>query len=144
MELLISGPKGLSTTFELKKDTLSLGRSAENDLAYPDDPWLSRRHLCFERQSGGWIVKDCASRNGTVVNAGTLKAPHPIKSGDRIYAGHLTIEVRDQESASNQSVIAFVPHEDEKSTREAFSEASAACSPCTRRVTSTGSTSTST
>ncbi len=118
MELLISGPKGLFKTFELKKETLSLGRSAENDLAYPDDPWLSRFHLCFERQSGGWIVKDCQSRNGTVVNAGSLKTAHPIKAGDRIYAGHLTIEVRDQESASNQNVISFVPHEEEKSTRE--------------------------
>jgi sigma-B regulation protein RsbU (phosphoserine phosphatase) len=119
MELLISGPKGLSTTFELKKENLSLGRSSDNDLAYPDDPWLSRFHLTFERQSGGWIVKDCASRNGTIVNAATLKEPHPIKAGDRIYAGHLTIEVREKESDSKRSVISFVPQEKEKSTREA-------------------------
>lgn len=118
MELLISGPKGHSTTFELKKDKLSLGRAADNDLAYPDDPWLSRSHLAFERQSGGWIVKDCQSRNGTIVNAATLKEPHPIKSGDRIYAGHLTIEVREKESDSRRSIV-FVPHEHEKSTREA-------------------------
>ncbi len=119
MELLISGPKGLSTTFELKKETLSLGRSAENDLAYPDDPWLSRSHLCFERQSGVWIVKDCNSRNGTILNAVTLDGSHPIKAGDRIYAGHLTIEVKDKESDSKQNVISFVPQEEEKSTREA-------------------------
>jgi serine phosphatase RsbU (regulator of sigma subunit) len=119
MELLISGPKGLSTTYELKKDNLSLGRAADNDLAYPEDPWLSRFHLTFERQSGGWIVKDCLSRNGTIVNAATLKEPHPIKPGDRIYAGHLTIEVREKESDSKRSVILFVPQEEEKSTREA-------------------------
>src|ERR1700751_2094981 len=114
MELLISGPKGPSTTFELKKEKLSLGRSADNDLAYPDDPWLSRSHLHFERQSGGWTVTDCKSRNGTIVNSATLKAPHPIKPGDRIYAGHLTIEVRDKESDSKQDVIRFVQPEEEK------------------------------
>ena len=119
MELLISGPKGPSTTFELKKEKLSLGRSVDNDLAYPDDPWLSRFHLRFERQSGGWTVTDCKSRNGTIVNSATLKAPHPIKPGDRIYAGHLTIEVRDKESDSKQDVIRFVHQEEEKSTREA-------------------------
>ena len=119
MELVISGPKGLSTTCELNKDTVSLGRAVDNDLAYPDDPWLSRFHLCFERQSGGWIVKDRDSRNGTIVNAANLKAPHPIKPGDRIYAGHLTIEVREKESESKQNVIRFVPQQEEKSTREA-------------------------
>ena len=119
MELLISGPKGHSNSIELKKEKLSLGRSADNDLAYPDDPWLSRFHLRFERQSGGWIVTDCKSRNGTIVNSATLKAPHPIKPGDRIYAGHLTIEVRDKESDSRQNVIRFVSQDEEKSTREA-------------------------
>lgn len=119
MELLISGPKGQPTTFELKKDTLSIGRAADNDLAYPDDPWLSRFHLCFEKQNGDtWVVRDCGARNGTVLNSVTLKAPHPIKVGDRIYAGHLTIEVKDKQFEAKKHVISFVNDED-KSTREA-------------------------
>ncbi|HEX4750155.1 MAG TPA: SpoIIE family protein phosphatase [Bryobacteraceae bacterium] len=120
MELLISGPKGQPTTFELKKEPLSLGRSADNDLAYPDDPWLSRFHLCFERQNGEtWYVRDCGARNGTVLNSTTLKAPHPIKPGDRIYAGHLTIEVKDRHSETKKNVISFISTDEEKSTREA-------------------------
>src|SRR6185437_5088518 len=98
MELLISGPTGSPTRVELSNKTLSLGRSADNDLAYPEDPWLSRYHLTFEQSEGAWVVKDCSSRNGTVVNATNLKQPHKIRAGDRIYAGHLTIEIR--ESAS--------------------------------------------
>src|SRR4051812_41106291 len=94
MELVISGPEGSPTTVPLDKDSLSLGRSPENDLAYPEDPWLSRNHLCFERNQNEWLVKDCASRNGTIVNSTTLKEPHRLAAGDRIYAGHLTIEVR--------------------------------------------------
>jgi serine phosphatase RsbU (regulator of sigma subunit)/pSer/pThr/pTyr-binding forkhead associated (FHA) protein len=119
MELLISGPNGSPTRVELRNVTLSLGRSAENDLAYPEDPWLSRYHLSFEQNAGHWFVKDCASRNGTVVNATNLKGSHKIKAGDRIYAGHLTIEVRESANEPRRPVISFVPKEEEKITREA-------------------------
>jgi sigma-B regulation protein RsbU (phosphoserine phosphatase) len=119
MELLISGPEGSSTNIELRKPILSLGRSADNDLAYPDDPWLSRYHLTFEKHTDGWFVKDCASRNGTVVNAASLKEPHRLRSGDRIYVGHLTIEVRESMPEAPKPVISFVPQEEERITREA-------------------------
>jgi sigma-B regulation protein RsbU (phosphoserine phosphatase) len=120
MELVISGPEGSSTTVPLDKDSLSLGRSPENDLAYPEDPWLSRYHLCFERAQNDWLVKDCASRNGTIVNATSLKEPHRLAAGDRIYAGHLTIEVRQPgQQPPKTRVVSFVAPEDEKSTREA-------------------------
>ena len=99
MELLISGPEGSATTVPLDSDAISLGRSAENDLPYPEDPWLSRSHLRFERQNDKWFVKDCASRNGTIVNATSLKDAHRLRPGDRIYAGHLVIEIRESESA---------------------------------------------
>ncbi len=119
MELLISGPEGAFSDIELQKPTLSLGRAPENDLAYPEDPWLSRSHLCFEKHDGDWFVKDCASRNGTVVNAVSLKAPHRLRAGDRIYAGHLTIEVRDNSPELSKPVVSFVPQEEERITREA-------------------------
>lgn len=119
MELLISGPEGLSSTVELRKNAFSIGRSADNDLAYPEDPWLSRSHLCFERHQNTWFVKDCASRNGTVVNAASLKQPHRLQSGDRIYAGHLTIDVRDRDGGAKKNIISFVPQTEEKSTGEA-------------------------
>src|SRR5579884_1380346 len=109
MELFISGPDGSSKVVELRKDKLSLGRSGDNDLAYPEDPWLSRYHLCFERDQERWLVKDCASRNGTILNATTLKQPHQIKPGDKIYAGHLTIEVREAVAKLPKTVVSFVP-----------------------------------
>ncbi len=118
MELLISGPDGPPSTVELGKSSLSIGRSADNDLAYPDDPWLSRYHLCFERQRNTWLVKDCGSRNGTVVNATTLKEPHSLRPGDRINAGHLTIQVRDSSGAAKKNIVSFIPDTQEKSTHE--------------------------
>jgi phosphoserine phosphatase RsbU/P len=119
MEILISGPEGLSNTVELRKDALSIGRAADNDLPYPEDPWLSRKHLCFERHEGSWFVKDCESRNGTVVNAATLKGPHRLQPGDRIYAGHLTIQVQENAADGKKHIVSFVPQTEEKSTGEA-------------------------
>jgi phosphoserine phosphatase RsbU/P len=109
MELVILGPEGESKTVQLIPPTLSLGRSAENDLSYPNDPWLSRNHLRFERQENGWTVRDCESRNGTIVNHLPLKQSHPLSAGDRIYAGHLTIEVRLDTAALPRNVVSFVP-----------------------------------
>jgi sigma-B regulation protein RsbU (phosphoserine phosphatase) len=119
LELIISALEGSATRIELGKSPLSLGRSADNDLAYPDDPWLSRAHLVFEDEDGIWRVKDCASRNGTILNAAALREPQRIKPGDRIYAGHLTIDVRDKPRATKQPVISFVAEPEEKATREA-------------------------
>jgi phosphoserine phosphatase RsbU/P len=118
MELLISQPEGLPQTVELRKKSLSLGRSGDNDLAYPDDPWLSRYHLCFEQRDDGWFVRDCESRNGTVLNAKTLREPRRLRAGDRLHAGNLTIEVRDK-TTTQKPVITFVPEQRDSSTREA-------------------------
>jgi serine phosphatase RsbU (regulator of sigma subunit) len=119
LELVISALEGSATNVKLVKAPLSLGRSADNDLAYPDDPWLSRFHLTFTRHDGGWWVKDCSSRNGTIVNTTSLKEPRLIKAGDRIYAGHLTIDVCDTPVEVKPPVISFVPDEDGGGTREA-------------------------
>ena len=118
MELLVSGPEGFLSTIDLTKDAYSIGRSADNDLAFPEDPWLSRYHLCFERNKNVWSVKDCGSRNGTILNSGTLKEAHRLRSGDRISAGHLTIEVRER-VLETPNVVSFVPHNEEVPLREA-------------------------
>jgi serine phosphatase RsbU (regulator of sigma subunit)/pSer/pThr/pTyr-binding forkhead associated (FHA) protein len=118
MELLISGPEDSSKTVELAKDNLSLGRSADNDLAYPQDPWLSRYHLRFERQNGNWFVKDCSSRNGTTVNNTSLKQRYRLRKGDRIYAGHLTIEVRESPVEPARPLVSFVTQDEQKATGE--------------------------
>jgi phosphoserine phosphatase RsbU/P len=109
MELVISHPEGARKIVELRDDSLSVGRSADNDLAYPDDPWLSRYHLCFERRAVGWFVRDCESRNGTVLNAKPLREPKRLHAGDRLHAGNLTIEVREREA--QKRVITFLNEE---------------------------------
>lgn len=96
MQLLITGPNGTPSTVELTSKPLSLGRAVDNDLAYPDDPALSRKHLVVEAANGGWTIRDCGSRNGTILNDQPLLVPHRLEHGDRICVGHLTIDVNGQ------------------------------------------------
>jgi sigma-B regulation protein RsbU (phosphoserine phosphatase) len=119
LELLISALEGPATRVELTQSPLSLGRSADNILAYPDDPWLSRFHLRFERDGANWWVHDCLSRNGTTVNSIAVKDPQQIHPGDRVCAGHLTIDVCDTRKPVQRPVISFVPENEERATREA-------------------------
>ena len=118
LKLLISALEGATSKIELGKSPLSLGRSVDNDLPYPDDPWLSRFHLTFTKNNGVWWVKDCESRNGTVLNATSLREQQRIKPGDRIHAGHLTIDVCDAKDVI-RPVISFIPEEEDRATREA-------------------------
>ena len=111
MQLVITRPDGSRTTVELRKDALTLGRATDNRLPYPDDPALSRYHLCLDPLDGGWQVRDCGSRNGTVVNSTTLTAPHRLHPGDRIYAGHLTIDVHDSQDQGTERVVRFIPQD---------------------------------
>ncbi len=99
MELMISSTEGGASVVVLKKDALSLGRASDNDLAYPDDPWLSKHHLCFERTEEGWIVRDLGSRNGTSIDGENIKQ-RQIEPGNCIYAGHLKLEVRESSDTS--------------------------------------------
>ncbi len=91
-ELTIRTPDGKSRAVPLEHDRLTLGRSANNHLCYPEDVGLSRQHLVFERSVDGWTIQDLGSKNGTLVNGNRITAPYGLKKGDRISAGHLTIE----------------------------------------------------
>ncbi|HZQ53091.1 MAG TPA: SpoIIE family protein phosphatase [Bryobacteraceae bacterium] len=90
-ELVIDSPGHTSMRIRLEKDRYKLGRSATNDLSFPADQSLSREHLVFERTPEGWNIRDLASRNGTLLNGSRLSDAMPLKHGDRITAGHLSI-----------------------------------------------------
>jgi serine phosphatase RsbU (regulator of sigma subunit) len=94
-ELAVSSPDGTARTIALDHDAVTLGRSSTNMLCYADDAGLSRQHLAIEKNGDQWVVRDCGSKNGTVVNGQRIADPHVLRPGDRITAGHLTIEFRE-------------------------------------------------
>ncbi len=114
-ELVIRNIDGKSVTIPLDRDRITLGRSSANELCYPDDAGLSRQHMALTRVNGEWQVEDLGSKNGTVVNGNKLEGPVPFRPGDRISAGHLTIEFADSAPATTETVV-FVDHTESFST----------------------------
>jgi len=89
--LSIAGGDGENRRVELDAESYSLGRSHENDLSYPDDISLSRKHLVIERTEDRWYVRDMGSKNGTRVNDTLIVDRFRIQPGDRVTAGHLVL-----------------------------------------------------
>jgi sigma-B regulation protein RsbU (phosphoserine phosphatase) len=89
----------------MPEDRLTLGRAGANDLCYPDDAGLSRQHLVIEKAGHDWIVRDVGSKNGTLLNGFRITGPAMLKSGDRVSAGHLTLEIAGGAAAAPEAVI---------------------------------------
>src|SRR5262249_48424772 len=99
--------EGRSTTYPLTadKNRIVVGRLTGVELCYPEDSGLSRQHLAFTRVGGGWQVEDLGSKNGTLINGRKLDQKTPFRPGDRVSAGHLTIEFSDTTPATPQTVV---------------------------------------
>ena len=109
-EIVIRNIDGKNVNVPLDRDRITLGRSSATELCYPDDAGLSRQHLAITRAGDGWQVEDLGSKNGTVLNGKRIDKPTPFKVGDRISAGHLTIEYSDGGQAHH--TVEFVDQSD--------------------------------
>ncbi len=85
------------------KGACSLGRSASNQVAIPDDR-VSRRHALIQVQGENefWLV-DFGSRNGTYLNDQRIIRPTRLRHGDRIKVGHA--EFAFHQPQSGQTVL---------------------------------------
>ncbi len=73
--------------FELNSSQLTIGRGRQNDIALPNDDYISARHARFEpRQDGVW-VQDLGSTNGTYLNGSRLERPRRLTAGDVVRVG---------------------------------------------------------
>jgi len=111
-ELVIRDLDGQTTTIALDRDRITLGRSSANELSYPDDIGLSRQHLAIAGRDGHWTVEDLGSKNGTLLNGVRVEKPMPFLPGDRVSAGHLTIEFAGADQA-NQNTVMFVENKEQ-------------------------------
>jgi sigma-B regulation protein RsbU (phosphoserine phosphatase) len=71
---------------KLGPQTISLGRASECTIPIRDR-FLSRRHAEILFTAQGWLVRDCGSVNGTLLNGRKLSEPSPLAPGDRIGLG---------------------------------------------------------
>ena len=66
LTLLTGNRAGTNFPLDASRKTL-IGRGTDCHITVPD-PISSRVHAALSRENDAWIVRDCDSRNGTVVN----------------------------------------------------------------------------
>ncbi|HEY3123236.1 MAG TPA: FHA domain-containing protein, partial [Thermoanaerobaculia bacterium] len=94
--LYVTAPGMPAQKFLLDRPVTTIGRSSMNDLPI-SDKMLSRQHARIVRDTnGGLTVEDLGSRNGTFLNGERLVILQPLKSGDRITVGGVTLKVESE------------------------------------------------
>lgn len=79
----------------LEREQVTVGRAAENDVALPWDPEVSRAHARLERQAGRWtVVDEGLSRNGTFVGGVRVAGRRALEPGDLVTVGSTTLVFR--------------------------------------------------
>jgi pSer/pThr/pTyr-binding forkhead associated (FHA) protein len=87
----------------LEADRMTIGKSAENDVALPDDPTASGLHAVLERFAAGWCVADLGSSNGTWLNGGRIWSSQRLRHGDEIRVGQTRLIFRDFQADAVQT-----------------------------------------
>jgi len=75
------------------EETITLGRASECTVPIKDR-FLSRRHAEITYDSGRWLVRDCGSVNGTMLNGQRLLEAVALRAGDRITLGDTEVIVQ--------------------------------------------------
>lgn len=79
--------------YEVRKDTLSIGRSRESDI-FLEDLAVSRLHASIiSMGNGNYALRDEGSANGTKVNGQMVNKyqPYPLQDGDKIQLGQTVL-----------------------------------------------------
>lgn len=83
--IMRSGPTP-EKAYELTQAVITIGRDYSNEIVI-NDPEVSRKHARLTAQTGGYIIEDMGSTNGTFVNGQRLLGPHLLRAGEVIAFG---------------------------------------------------------
>ena len=73
---------------------IDVGRDPRLPVVLDADPQVSPRHARLTPQAGGAVVEDLGSAAGTFVNDQPIRAPRPVRAGDRVRIGLSVVELR--------------------------------------------------
>lgn len=101
MKFTVYQPNLAPTRVSLPVQTITLGRSSDCTIPIRDR-FLSRKHAEISFASGSWVVRDCGSVNGTMLNGAKLTGAATLRPGDRILLGdsEVVFDAEDSEPPS--------------------------------------------
>ena len=79
----------LGWVHRVEGDVVTIGRE-NNDINFPDDPFISGRHAELRISNGVLSVTDLGSRNGTFVR---VQGERVLKHGDYVFLGQQLLRV---------------------------------------------------
>jgi FHA domain/Domain of unknown function (DUF1707) len=85
------------------KASFTIGRDAACDLVLYDLT-VSRTHAGLRREAGAWLLSDAGSTNGTRLNGWRVTEPVPLRTGDRVTFGSMTLVVTDHARQASAAV----------------------------------------
>jgi sigma-B regulation protein RsbU (phosphoserine phosphatase) len=89
---------------------ITLGRATECTVPIKDR-FLSRRHAEIVFTDGEWMVRDCGSVNGTLLNGARILLPMPLHAGDRIALGDTEVIFEALEATTSHSQLIALDRE---------------------------------
>jgi sigma-B regulation protein RsbU (phosphoserine phosphatase) len=104
IRLKVLQPNLAPQKFDLGTPMITLGRATECTIPIRDR-YLSRRHAEIVFDAGIWMVRDCGSVNGTLLNGTKLVTPTPLRTGDVIALGDTQVVFEPDESSVSQSKL---------------------------------------
>lgn len=72
---------------------LTIGRTPDNTISFPDDTNISRNHARIEQRDDGFFVVELGSSNGTKLNGVAITGEHQLQNGDYLIMGHSSVVV---------------------------------------------------
>ncbi|MDR1775640.1 MAG: FHA domain-containing protein [Actinomycetes bacterium] len=90
--VVTQGPPALLGTIMPVTASIIIGRAVGSDIYVPDD-MISGKHARVTPISGGAVLEDLNSTNGTLLNGLPVSVPQNLVAGDKITIGNLELEV---------------------------------------------------
>lgn len=100
--VVITDEGGAQRRLDFTKPELTVGRVNGNDIVLAKRN-VSKQHARLTLEQEKAVVVDLNSTNGTWVNGRKITAPHPLKSGDKIYIADFIITLEEDAATSQGS-----------------------------------------
>jgi len=105
---IVEGPDA-GRQIPLSAEPLEIGRDSDLGLELGSDDLVSRRHARVTPTTGGVVVEDLGSRNGTFVNGDEIHSPAYLAPGSQLLIGVTLLELRTAAAAAGSTAVRPIP-----------------------------------